>query len=454
MKQALGLASATTLLSVVPRTGPVHARPGGGERLEKTRLVLGIIPLTDCAPIVVARELGYFAKHGLEVEISREASWASVRDKVAVGALDGAHMLAGMPIASSLGVGGRREPMVTAFSMDLNGNAITVSSDLYRRMEDADPQAMEQRPLTARALKKVIDRDRAAGRPPMTFATVFPVSTHNYQLRYWMAAAGIDPQRDVRLVVVPPPQMVASLEAGNIVGYCVGEPWNARAVELGIGRTLITSYEIWNNCPEKVFGVTREWAQRHPNTHKALVKGLLEAARWADRPENRMDVVRIISGPQYVDAPPSVVKMSMTGTFRYAASEPPAPLPDFNVFFRYAATFPWRSHAAWFITQMLRWGQIPGPLDVRKAAEAVYRSDIYREAARELGIPYPTQDYKPEGVHSGKWTLAQASAPIEMGPDRFFDGMGFEPDRIMAYLEGFPICHYRVAGGRPAETGA
>jgi nitrate/nitrite transport system substrate-binding protein len=273
---------------------------------------------------------------------------------------------------------------------------------------------------------------------------VFPVSTHNYEIRYWMASAGIDPDRDVRLIVIPPPQMVANLQAGNIVGYCVGEPWNQRAVEMGIGHSVITNYEIWNNSPEKVFGVNRAWAEQHPNTHKAVIRALIEAAQWMDKPENRREVVKIIARKDYVNAPEEVVDNSMTGTWTYREPEGPVPLPDFNVFFRYAATFPWRSHAVWFLTQMLRWGQIEQPINFRQVAEAVYRSDIYREAAAELGIAVPTIDYKPEGIHAAPWQLLDASRTIDMGPDRYFDGMVFDPARPVDYLRGFDVSAMKV----------
>jgi nitrate/nitrite transport system substrate-binding protein len=267
-----------------------------------------------------------------------------------------------------------------------------------------------------------------------------------------MAAAGIDPDRDVQLVVIPPPRMVENLESKNIDGYCVGEPWNARAVTAGIGHTLITSYEIWNNSPEKVFGVNREWAEAYPKTHRATLMALIEAAQWIDRPENRDAVARIIARPAYVDAPQDVVKMSMTGTFRYAAGEAPRPLPDFNVFYRYAATFPWRSHALWFLTQMVRWGQVGQSVDMRQVATDVYRPDLYREAARALGVPAPSEDYKVEGGHAGPWTLTEASAPIVMGPDRFFDGRLFDPVRPIDYLAGFEIRNPSVTLAALAEA--
>jgi ABC-type nitrate/sulfonate/bicarbonate transport system substrate-binding protein len=421
----------------------IHA--GGSEGLEKTRLNLGFIPLTDCAPLVIAHERGLFRKYGLDVSLSRQVSWANIRDKVVAGVLDGAHMLAAMPIATTLGLGEVRKPIVTALSLDLNGNAVTVSPALHRRMLEADSAAAAQRPVTARALAEVIRADRAAGREAMNFAMVFPFSTHNYLLRYWLAAAGIAPDRDVRLQVVPPPYMVDSLRSGDIVGYCVGEPWNEQAVAEGIGRSLITDYEIWNNHPEKVFGVTLEWAERHPNTHKAVLKALLEAAQWIDRPENRMEVVEIVSRREYVNAPSDVVKMSMIGSFRYGRDEEPAPLPDFNVFYRYAATFPWRSHALWFLTQMYRWGQIGEALNIRQVAEQVYRPDLYREAARELGVPFPAVSYKNEGMHEAPRKLDEATEPLLLGPDCFCDGRVFDPADPVAYLAGFELHNLAVS---------
>jgi two-component system, oxyanion-binding sensor len=441
-----GMSAAASLMAGVTPGIRNSAWAAGKDGLEKTKLTFGIIPLTDCAPIVVAKEKGFFAKHGLDVAVSKEASWANIRDKVSLGELDGAHMLAGMPIAATLGVGATQKDTVTAFSMDLNGNGITVSNELYDRMMAADPEAMKApRPTSAKALKKVIDEDKKAGKEPMTFAMVFPVSTHNYEIRYWMASAGIDPDNDVRLIVIPPPQMVANLKANNIVGYCVGEPWNQRAVEMGIGKSIITNYEIWNNNPEKVFGVTKEWADKNPGTHKATVKALIEAAQWMDKPENRKEVVKIISAKSYVNAPTSVVDNSMTGTWTYDKKEGPVSMPDFNVFHRYAANFPWHSHAIWFLTQMVRWGQIDKAIDFKKVAASVYLPDLYRDAANELGISAPTSNYKTEGTHAKPWTLAAATTPIAMGPDMFFDGLTFDPAKPVEYLKKFPLNNMKVS---------
>jgi nitrate/nitrite transport system substrate-binding protein len=407
--------------------------------MEKTQLTFGFIPLTDCAPLVVAREGGFFAQQGLDVTLSREPSWANIRDKVLFGELDGAQMLATMPLATTLGINGIAKPTITAFNLDLNGNAITVSNALYQRLLAADPEAMQTRPISARALKKVIDIDKAAGKDCMTFAMVFPVSTHNYALRYWMAAAGIHPDKDVRLIVVPPPKMVTQLQAGNIHGYCVGEPWNSQAVKLGIGHILITNYEIWNNLPEKVFGVNQEWAKSYPHTHQAVLKALLAACQWLDQPENRLTAAQWLAQPHYVGASLEVIKMSLLGTFQYHPDQEPQNLPDFNVFHRYAANFPWRSQAAWFLSQMLRWGDIETMIDIHAVVQQVYRPDLYRQAADALNMASPLLDDKIEGSHATAWTLTEATQPIAMGADQFFDGTSYDPHQLMDYLAAFRI---------------
>ncbi len=412
----------------------VHA---GGERLEKTRLSLGFMALTDCAVLVVAQCKGYFRKYGLDVTLVREASWANIRDKVATEMLDGAQMLAPMPIATTLGLGIAPTPTITAFSLGLNGNAITVSNRVHQQMLELDPQV--GRPQHADALRQVIELRRHAGQPPLHFATVFPFSAHNYQLRYWLASAGIDPDRDLRLSVIPPPQMVASLIAGEIDGFCVGEPWNAQAVRAGAGHAVITGGEIWRNGPEKVLGVNREWAMHFPNTHQALLKALLEAACWLDKSRHRMEAAALLADAAYVNVPVEVVQASMNGVFQYDRQAEPVGMPDFHVFHRYAATYPWRSHAIWFITQMYRWGQLSEAVDMAALAEAVYRPDLYRQAAQALDHPCPLIEYKVEGAHDQPWILQTADEPIVLGADGFFDGEIFDPAQALAYLEHFPI---------------
>jgi len=386
-------------------------------------LRIGFIPLSDSAPLFVAQEKGFFARHGLKVDLVREPSWANIRDKVALGALDAAHMLAPMPLAATLGAGGWKKPQVTAFVLALNGNAVTISSTLWDRLVSAEPSLAHSRAESANALRRLINQERKAGKPPLTFATVFPFSSHQIQLRYWLAAAGIDPDRDVNLVVVPPPQMTDRLAAGEIDGFCVGDPWNSLAVLRGVGRILISGYEIWNNRMEKVVGANRDWVERNPVQHKAMLMALIEAAEWLDRPENRLEGVEIMArqdyiGPQAAEA----IRLGMLGIVRYGLDVNPEHMPDFHVFSRYTANFPWRSQAEWYLSEMQRWKLIDPATDIAALADQVYRTDLYREAAAALDRPFPLIERKPEGLHAGPWLLAQASAPIPMGPDLFFDG--------------------------------
>lgn len=395
---------------------------------EKSCLTLGFIPLTDCAPLVVAQEKGYFRRYGLEVALVKEPSWANIRDKLAAGVLDGAHMLAPMALATTLGLGGLQKTIIVPMALDLNGNAITISAELHACLMAAG------RGGEASALKSF---------PRLRFASVFPYSSHNYLLCYYLAALGVDP-KEVALTVVPPPHCAASLKTGEISGYCVGEPWNQCAVYQRIGQIWVTSYEIWNNHPEKVLGVTEEWARAHPDTLKRLLLALLEAARWLDWPENRLQAARWLSAPAYLDAPFEVVKRSLLGAVQYSPWELPTELPDFHVFYRYGATFPWRSHALWFLTQMVRWGQIGEALNLRQVAETVYRPELYQEAAQALDLPCPGTDAKTEGTHSTPWRLAVPGGSVVMGKDRFCDGRVFNPQDPIGYLAGFAIHHVKV----------
>jgi ABC-type nitrate/sulfonate/bicarbonate transport system substrate-binding protein len=396
-------------------------------------LRLGFVPLNDCAPLAVARELGLFAAEGLDVALSREASWANVRDKVAVGLLDGAHTLAPLPLATSLGAGGERTDMIVPLSLNLNGSAITVAKAHADAMRALDPEGMAARPRTARPLGKLIEARRRRGERPLTFAVVFPFSMHNYELRYWLAEAGIDPDRDVQLVVTPPPRMAARLKSGEIDGCCVGAPWNALAASEGYGEVLIHASEFWRQGPDKAFAVTADWARRHPDALRALLRGLLRAGIWADEPANRPELARMLSRPEYVDAPEGVVRQSLVGTPPGAAGQ------DHLVFHRYTASYPWRSHALWFASQMLRWGQIGPEVDLPALAQRVYRPEAWREAAADLGLPVPLVDEKVEGAHPGPWMLEEATAPIRMGPDIFFDARPFDAAQAAGYAESFAI---------------
>ena len=396
--------------------------PIGFDSLETRSVTLGFIALVDCAPLLVAAEKGFFRRHGLSVMLLREGSWASLRDRVALGVLDGGHMLQALPLASVAATVGMAQPMLTACVLNLGGNGITVSAALWKRMVEARSDAGADAISAASALALVVKDRRARAAAPLTFAVTFPYSSHNYELRLWLAAGGIDPDRDVRLVVVPPQQMLTFLTAGRIDGYCVGAPWNALAAVQGVGRLVATKADLWENAQEKVLGVTRAWAERHPNTHRALVRALIEACRWLDEAAQPEEVAELLARPGIVNAPAPLLAALLGGRIPVAADAPARLQPDSLVFHRYAANFPWRSQALWTLRQMRRWGQLGTDADLTALASRAIAADTYRAAAAELGLPAPTIDDKSEGTHASGWTLTQATAPIAMGPDRFFGG--------------------------------
>ena len=337
-------------------------------------LRLGFIPLADCAALAVAQELGLFRDEGLDVELVREASWATIRDKVQTGFLDGAHMLAPMPLASSLGLGGERAALIAPMALNQNGSAITVSNALAGRMRAADPEAMSERPRTARALRRLVDQRRRSGAAPLVFASVFPFSLHAYLLRDWLAQAGIDPDGDVRLVVTPPPRMTAQLRAGEIDGFCVGAPWNAVAEADGAGEIQVRGRELWPGRLDKVLGVAPLFAEREPQTLQALLRALIKAAAWADLTDNRPALARLLARPEYVGQPEPILARSLVQT------------PGALVFRGADAGLPSLDQAKWLVGQMRRWGQIPPEVDADSVAAEVFRPDLFRlaEAASDV----------------------------------------------------------------------
>ena len=435
------------LSGVMPAaTGLAQAAIG---KAEKTSLKFGFIKLTDMAPLAIAYEKGYFEDEGLSVMLEAQANWKVLLDRVVTGELDGAHMLAGQPIGATIGFGTKAD-IITAFSMDMNGNGITVSnavwSELKKKLPMKDGKIVH--PIDPKYLKAVVDDYKKQGKP-FKMGMVFPVSTHNYELRYWLAAGGMNPgyyapakgdtggtlKADVLLSVTPPPQMPSTMEAGTIDGYCVGEPWNQQAVFKGIGVPIATDNDVQKNNPEKVFGVSKVWAEKYPNTHIHVVKALIRAGYWLDEQnnKNRMEAVRIIAKSQYVGADEKVIANSMTGTFEYEKGDKRAE-PDFNVFFRYNATYPYYSDAIWYLTQMRRWGQIgeakPDNWYIKMAKE-IYRPDIYALAAKELiaegkmkASDFPDFDKETgfKGPQSG-----------------FIDGIVYDGRKPNAYINQFKI---------------
>lgn len=416
---------------------------------EKEELKFGFIKLTDMAPLAIAYEKGYFEDEGLYVTLEAQANWKVLLDRVIDGQLDGAHMLAGQPLGATIGFG-TQSHIITAFSMDLNGNGITVSNDVWAEMEKHIPveNGKPVHPIKADYLKPVVESYKNAGKP-FKMGMVFPVSTHNYELRYWLAAGGIHPgyyaphkgdtsgQIDAQalLSVTPPPQMPATMEAGTIFGYCVGEPWNQQAVFKGIGVPVITDYEIWKNNPEKVFGVSKTWAEENPNTHIRVVKAMIRAAMWLDANNNanRPEAVKILAKSSYVGADADVIANSMTGTFEYEKGDK-RDVPDFNTFFRHNATYPFYSDAIWYLTQMRRWGQIAEPKSddwYMQTAKSVYRPDIYTIAAKALieeGLADP-KDFPDFDTETG----------FKPPQTEFIDNVTFDGSKPNAYLEKFSI---------------
>ncbi len=422
------VAAVLLIVATLIGSAPAADTPSGEKvllNLEKTELKFGFIKLTDCAPIVIAKEKGFFEAEGLQVKVIAQPNWKTLLDNVINGNLDGAHMLSGQPIAATIGFGTQAH-VITAYTMDLNGNGITVSNSIWEQMRYNDfdlDRAQPEHPITADALKPIV-LDKLASGEKLQMGMVFPVSTHNYELRYWLAASGIHPgmytktdiggrtDAQVELSVTPPPMMPKVLEAGNIQGYCVGEPWNQAAVKMGIGVPVTTNYDIWKNNPEKVFGVTQRWAEEHPNTHLAIIKALIRAGKWLDATDaqgtlvNREEACRILSRSDYVGADFDVIKNSMTGYFFFQKTDKRA-MPDFNVFFKYQCTYPWYSDGVWFLTQMRRWGQITEPKPAswyHETARKVYKPAIYEKAAEMLVIegylkreevPFGTDGFKP-----------------------------------------------------------
>jgi nitrate/nitrite transport system substrate-binding protein len=440
------LLAKAALLASLPFTQVATAELGDPE---KDELKFGFIKLTDMAPIAVAYENGYFEDEGLYVTIEAQANWKVLLDGVIDGQLDGAHMLAGQPLAATIGFGTKAN-IVTPFSMDLNGNGITVSNDVWQAMKAYIPivDGKPVHPIKADYLKPVVEQYKADGKP-FKMGMVFPVSTHNYELRYWLAAGGIHPgyyaphkgdisgqiDADALLSVTPPPQMPATLEAGTIHGYCVGEPWNQQAVFKGIGVPVITDYEIWKNNPEKVFGMTKEFTEKYPNTTARVVKALIRAAKWLDENDNanRPAAVEILSRPEYVGADYEVIANSMTGTFEYEKGDK-REVPDFNVFFRYHATYPYYSDAVWYLTQMRRWGQIAEAKPDQwyfDIAKQVYRPDLYQIAAEELIA---------EGIMSeSEFPSFDSESGFRPAQSEFIDSITYDGTKPNSYLKQFDI---------------
>ena len=369
-------------------------------------LRIGFMPIADAAIPLVAARKGFDRAAGLVLELVRETSWANIRDRLAVGQFDAAHLLAPMPVASALGLMPLQAPLIAPMALGLGGNAVTVSRALWQDMGDALPEVRLGDPVsTGAALRRVAERRRASGQAAPSFAVVHAFSAHNYELRYWLAASGLDPDRDVGIDIVSPPFMPAALASGGIDGFCVGEPWNTAAQAEGSGVVILRKTEIWRASPEKVLGFRRDWAEREQDTVIRLLTAMLAAAAWCADPANRSDLAGLLAAPDALNLPASHLRPVLENGLVFAGN---------------AATFPWVSHARWFGSQMVRWRQAdadPARLD---AAARVYRPDLYRMAAASLGLNAPAVDDQPGGA-GAMLTVPGTLGPLALEPSQFFD---------------------------------
>lgn len=384
-------------------------------------LRIGFIPLADAAALIVAVDKGFTKAEGLNVELVREVSWSNVRDKLNIGLFEAAHLLAPVAIASSLGLGHVKVPIVASFNLGINGNAITVSPALHAALmseldgDPTDPMA------TAQALRRVVVARARAGADPLTFGMTFPFSTHNYQLRFWMAAGGVDPDEDVRLVVLPPPYMVDSLANGHVDAFCVGAPWNSVAVDLGVGHILHFVSDILLRAAEKVLAMRQSWAEKNPDTVAALTRAHVSAAAFIEAPENRNEISAILAKPQYIGVSPEVLLRTLDGRLKISPDGTMRESGRYLLVGREGAGRPDPVQAAWLYAQMVRWGQAAISPEALKIAQGVFRPDLYDAA---LGIT--------------------GSAPTDV-PDAVgaFAGPPFDPSNIAAHLAAFEIAHMK-----------
>jgi NitT/TauT family transport system ATP-binding protein len=384
-------------------------------------LRIGFIPLADAAALIVAVDKGYTAVEGLDVTLVREVSWSNIRDKLNIGLFDAAHLLAPVAIASSLGLGHVKVPIVAPFNLGLNGNAITVSPALHAAImgeidgDPFDPMA------TALALSRVVAARRESGAEPLTFGMTFPFSTHNYQLRFWMAAGGVDPDEDVRLVVLPPPYMVDSLANGHVDAFCVGAPWNSVAVDLGVGHILHFVADILVRAAEKVLALRRDWAEKNADLVAALIRAHFRAAEFIEEPKNRAEAARILAQPERIGVDADVILRTLDGRLKISSDGTIRESSRYLLVGREGAARPDPVQAAWLYAQMVRWGQASISPDALRVAKAVFRPDLYDAA---LGL--------------------QGNA-AKGGSDAIgaFVGPAFDADDIAGHLAAFRISRHK-----------
>jgi nitrate/nitrite transport system substrate-binding protein len=373
---------------------------------ETSDMKFGMIALTDCSPIVIAHEKGLFKKYGINSTVSKGASWAAIRDSLSNGDIQATHMLIGMPIASTMGLlGSPKKPMIIPWMLNRNGQSITLSN-AYKGKVQADAAALKPMALEAKAKGT-----------PLTFAMTFPPGTHAMWLRYWLASGGINPDKDVSLIVVPPAQMVANMKVGKMDGFCVGEPWNARSIADGIGFTAINTQDIWKDHPEKVCAFTAEFAEKNPRTVKAVLKALHEASVWLDDMKNRPEQAEIVSKATYINCNKDLILGRLQGHYDFGDGRKKED-PNYMIFSSRNCNFPQPKFATWWLSQFRRWGMLPTAPDYKGIAREVMRHDIYETAMKEIGVK-----------HGG----------LDNSPAKLMDGAPFDPAKPEEYAKSFAV---------------
>ncbi|MEM6383227.1 MAG: CmpA/NrtA family ABC transporter substrate-binding protein [Pseudomonadota bacterium] len=400
--------------------------------MTQVTLRAGFIPLVDAAPLIVAREIGVARAHDIDLQLSRSTSWAAVRDRLSVGDVDCAHMLSPIVIASQLGLGNAKAPMIAPAGLSMNGNAISVSTELYQEMHDVGWSAdMVRNPATsAVALAKIIRKRASAGEPALTFASVYPFSTHSYELRYWLASAGINPDTDVNLTIVPPPLMVDALADGQIDGSCVGAPWSSISFEVGHSHIVALKADLWRQGPEKVLAVREHWADENPQTVSTLVQMLIHAAAWCSNPDNTDELAQLLSDEKYLGIDAGIIGRTLRGLILGVGE---APVENHLLFDPHRATYPWRSQALWFYAQMVRWRQIDHSEVNALAAKKAYRPDIYRKAFATIPL-LGSALFGPAENALGARSLEALEADTTLFDQRLFD-----PDDLPGYFSGLGL---------------
>jgi nitrate/nitrite transport system substrate-binding protein len=414
-REFLRTSAAAALTSAVAGAFPsgVFAQTAGPET---TKAIFGYIALTDAAPLIIAKEKGLFAKYGVgAVEVAKQASWAATRDNIVLGSerngIDGAHILTPMPYLISTGKVTQNNaptPMYILARLNLDSQAISVAQE-YKDVGAG---------LDASPLKAAFEKKKAAGKE-VKLAMTFPGGTHDLWIRYWMAAAGIDPDKDVSTIVVPPPQMVANMKVGNMDAFCVGEPWNEQLVNQGIGFTACTTGEIWKKHPEKALGMRADWVDKNPRAAQAILAAVIEAQQWCDKIENKEELATILGRRQWFNVPPVDVLGRLKGDINYGNGRIAKATGQEMKFFKDDASYPFKSHDSWFLTENIRWGKFEGTTDVKALVDKVNREDIWRAAAKSIG--------------------ASAPASTSRGKETFFDGKVFDPENPSAYLASLAI---------------